>query len=233
MLRAILFDFFGTLVEYSASRIEQGYHATHAILSEQDITITYGEFLERWTAVFDTLDGWSRQTGREFSMQQVAVEFLAEVCPRPYASGLPAALWGAYVAEWGTAIRYPPGVRELVADLSTRFRLGVVTNTHATPLVRDHLTRSGIAPHVQAVITSVDHGRPKPHPSIFVAALERLGMDAASTLFVGDSYEADYLGATRAGLSALLIDPAGVAPVPAADRIASVLDIRTHSRLSG
>jgi putative hydrolase of the HAD superfamily len=231
LIDAVLFDFFGTLVGYSPSRVEQGYHATHALLLQHDIALTYTEFLEHWVAVSETLDAWSRQTGREFSMQQVAVEFLAEVCPRPYAPSLPTDLWQAYVAEWGTAIRYLPGVRELVADLSSHLRVGVVTNTHATSLVQEHLTRSGIAPHVEVVVTSVDHGRPKPHPSIFAAALERLGSTAASTLFVGDSYEADYRGARRAGLPALLIDPAGAAPIPAADRIASVLDVRERLAL--
>jgi hypothetical protein len=31
-MTGILFDFFGTLVEYSASRVEQGYDATHKLL---------------------------------------------------------------------------------------------------------------------------------------------------------------------------------------------------------
>jgi len=227
-VRAVLFDFFGTLVEYSPSRVEQGYHATHALLADAGVTLDYAEFLERWGAVFATLDGWSRQTGREFSMQQVAVEFLAEVCPGPYPPDLPGRLWQAYVAEWGTAIRYLPGIPSLLADLSERARIGVVTNTHATSLVQEHLTRSGIAPYVDVLVTSVDHGRPKPHPSIFAAALDRLGCEAAAALYVGDSYEADYLGATRAGLPALLIDPNGAARIPAADRIASVLDVRAR-----
>ena len=226
--RAVLFDFFGTLVAYSPSRVEQGYHATHALLADAGVTLGYEAFLERWGAVFATLDDWSRRTGREFSMQQVAVEFLAEVCPDPYPPELPERLWRAYVAEWGTAIRYLAGVPALLADLSAWARVGVITNTHATALVQEHLNRSGIAPYVEVLVTSVDHGRPKPHPSIFFAALDRLGCEASSALYVGDSFEADYLGATRAGLSALLIDPSAAAPVPAADRIASVLDVRAR-----
>jgi len=48
---------------------------------------------------------------------------------------------------------------------------------------------------------------PKPHPSIFVSALERLACAASATLFIGDSYEADYLGAKGVGMQALLVDP--------------------------
>lgn len=232
MIRAVLFDFFGTLVDYSASRVEQGYHATYAMLQQHAIAISYAEFLQRWVAVSESLDAWSRLTGREYSMEQVAREFLAEVCPRPYAPELPADLWQSYVAEWGAGIVCSPGVCEMLADVSSRLRVGVVTNTHATPLVLHHLARGGLEPYVEVVVTSIDHGRPKPHPSIFAAALERLEMDAASTLFVGDSHEADYLGATRAGLPALLIDPRGLAPIPADARVGSVLDVRAYLGLA-
>ena len=77
-------------------------------------------------------------------------------------------------------------------------------------------------------MTSVEHGRPKPHPSIFAAAQARLGCPAAATLFVGDSYEADYLGAKGAGMQALLIAPAGATRLPPREVIGSVLDVTSH-----
>jgi putative hydrolase of the HAD superfamily len=49
-----------------------------------------------------------------------------------------------------------------------------------------------------------------------------------STLFVGDSYEADYVGAKTAGMLALLIDPAGLTSAPAHEVIGSVLDVNTQ-----
>ena len=48
----------------------------------------------------------------------------AEVCPDPYPPELPERLWRAYVAEWGTAIRYLGGVPGLLADLSAGARVG-------------------------------------------------------------------------------------------------------------
>jgi putative hydrolase of the HAD superfamily len=228
VIQGILFDFFGTLVTYSASRVEQGYHATHQLLRQHGIDITYTAFLNNWVAVSETLDQWSHRTGREYSMEQVATQFLNQVCSSPWPSTLPAQLWMSYVHEWGAAIRYIPGVLALLQDLSSRLRLGVVTNTHVATLVHRHLRDSGIAPFIEVVVTSIEHGRPKPHPSIFAAALDRLGCAASSTLFVGDSYEADYVGAKMAGMLALLIDPAGLTSVPAHEVIGSVLDVKTQ-----
>ena len=51
MITGILFDFFGTLVEYSPSRVEQGYHATHALLLNEGIDISYAAFLKTWVAL--------------------------------------------------------------------------------------------------------------------------------------------------------------------------------------
>jgi putative hydrolase of the HAD superfamily len=45
-------------------------------------------------------------------------------------------------------------------------------------------------------------------------------------LFVGDSFDPDYVGPRALGMRALLIDPEGRAPVPVADRLASVLELR-------
>lgn len=225
MIEAILFDFFGTLVEYSPSRVEQGYHATHELLLKEGVDTSYAAFLENWGSVSEALDHWSQRTGREYSMAQVAQHFLERVSPQSRSLEFSTRLWMSSLQEWSTAIRYIPGVRELIQALSARFRLGIVTNTHYAGHIHDHLRAMGISQHMAVVVTSIEHGRPKPHPSIFMSALARLACDAAETLFVGDSYEADYLGATGVGMPALLIDPTRKATIPPQDAIGSVLDV--------
>ena len=44
----------------------------------------------------------------------------------------------------------------------------------------------------------------KPHPGIFQAALDRTGLEAKHTMFVGDSLTADIVGARRMGMVAVL-----------------------------
>jgi FMN phosphatase YigB (HAD superfamily) len=50
-------------------------------------------------------------------------------------------------------------------------------------------------------------GISKPEPGIFYAALERLGATADQSLYVGDNYWADVIGARRAGVTPVLLDP--------------------------
>ncbi|MFL5945324.1 MAG: HAD family hydrolase [Gaiellaceae bacterium] len=59
---------------------------------------------------------------------------------------------------------------------------------------------------VDTAIGSRAHGRVKPHPTIFQAALERLGAAPPETVMVGDSLAEDIEGARALGMRAILID---------------------------
>jgi HAD superfamily hydrolase (TIGR01662 family) len=63
---------------------------------------------------------------------------------------------------------------------------------------------------VDAMVGSKAHGRTKPHPSIFVAALTELGASPADSVMVGDSYEDDIEGARALGMRAILLDRDGL-----------------------
>lgn len=83
-----------------------------------------------------------------------------------------------------------------------QMRIGLVSNG-----IRD-LTEF-VAHHrldVDAIVDSRSHGRVKPHPTIFEAALERLGASPAEAVMVGDSLEEDIEGAKALGMRAILID---------------------------
>lgn len=59
---------------------------------------------------------------------------------------------------------------------------------------------------VDAILDSRSHGRVKPHPTIFQAALTALGVVPAEAVMVGDSLEEDVEGARALGMRAILID---------------------------
>jgi HAD superfamily hydrolase (TIGR01662 family) len=75
---------------------------------------------------------------------------------------------------------------------------------------------------VGAAVSSKAHGRTKPHPSIFVAALKELDVAPGEAAMVGDSYEDDIEGARALGMRAILLDRDGLHP-DAEDRIDTLL----------
>jgi putative hydrolase of the HAD superfamily len=227
----VLLDFFGTLVGYSPSRTLQGYHASHALVGSMGAQISYEQFLQAWADESALFDERSAIDDSEFSMDEVAVGLLTRVLGHDPDHAQTAALVEAYLSEWNTAVVYPPGVADLVGALADRFRLAVVTNTHQADLVAAHLSAMGIAGLFEAVVTSVEVGWRKPHPAIYTAALECLGITAGNAVFVGDSFIADYAGPTAVGLTAFLIDPDQQHSVPPGRRLSSLHELPAHLKI--
>ena len=75
-------------------------------------------------------------------------------------------------------------------------RIGLVSNgiRDLTVFVAHHQL------DVDAIVDSRSHGRVKPHPTIFQAALELLGVAPAEAVMVGDSLEEDVEGARALGM---------------------------------
>jgi HAD superfamily hydrolase (TIGR01549 family) len=65
---------------------------------------------------------------------------------------------------------------------------------------------------VDVAVGSRSFGRTKPHPSIFAAALEQLGVEPEDAAMVGDSYADDIEGARALGMRAILLDRDGLYP---------------------
>jgi putative hydrolase of the HAD superfamily len=91
--------------------------------------------------------------------------------------------------------------------LRTEYRLGVISN--ADGKISEVLDRSGIADCFETITDSGIVGKEKPHPAIFEAALNSLGVTPLESLYTGDVYSVDYLGATRFGMRGVLFDGAG------------------------
>ena len=89
------------------------------------------------------------------------------------------------------------------------FKLAIVSNWD-TPL--DPLTeRLGIAHYFDAIVASHDARvlSAKPDPHIFNYTLAAIGVSAAEAVHVGDTYEADIIGAQSVGIRPILIDRDG------------------------
>lgn len=81
--------------------------------------------------------------------------------------------------------------------------IGLISNTQrCLASFQEHFELQGL---IAAAVSSFEHGRMKPHPSIFEAALQRVGAEASDAVMVGDSLRQDVEGALRAGMRAVLV----------------------------
>jgi HAD superfamily hydrolase (TIGR01509 family) len=106
----------------------------------------------------------------------------------------------SFVGDFMAAIRFEaePGAIETLEMLRGRgLELAAVSNWDVGLV--EHLERIGADGLFSAVVTSAEAGVAKPDPAAFRLALERLGVEPARALHVGDEHE-DERGATAAGM---------------------------------
>jgi putative hydrolase of the HAD superfamily len=100
-----------------------------------------------------------------------------------------------------------PGTRDALDRIRERHAIAVISN--ADGRIDAVLGRCGICDCFASITDSGNVGHEKPHPAIFAAALREMKSDPAESLYVGDVYSVDYIGARNAGMDAVLFDVAG------------------------
>ncbi len=98
-------------------------------------------------------------------------------------------------------IKCPEYVPALLEKLGRRYKLGVVSNYPDPSAIRESLSCTGLGRYFSAVVVSADVGLVKPHPRPFVSCLDRLGVPADEAVYVGDNWLADVQGAKRLGMA--------------------------------
>lgn len=107
-------------------------------------------------------------------------------------------------ANWDQIL---PGTREALERIRRQYAIAVISN--ADGKIDAVLERCGICDCFACITDSGNVGHEKPHPEIFAAALREMRADPAESLYVGDVYSVDYVGARNAGMQAVLFDVAG------------------------
>lgn len=106
-------------------------------------------------------------------------------------------------ANWDQILR---GTRESLDRIRQNHSTAVISNSDGK--IDVVLGRCGIYDCFSSITDSGNVGHEKPHPAIFAAALQRANADPAQSLYVGDVYSVDYIGARKMGMHAVMFDVA-------------------------
>jgi HAD superfamily hydrolase (TIGR01549 family) len=123
-----------------------------------------------------------------------------------------------------------PNAREILSGLRKNYRLAVISNSDGS--IGRLFERLGLADLFETITDSGNVGVQKPHPEIFHAALRSLNVPAEESLYIGDVYSIDYIGATNAGMQALLFDPYGTYANNGIPRITCLEDLESQLKPS-
>jgi putative hydrolase of the HAD superfamily len=117
------------------------------------------------------------------------------------------------------------GTREALERIQRRYAIAVISN--ADGRIDAVLKRCGIADCFASITDSGIVGHEKPHPEIFKAALREMKAEPEESLYVGDVYSVDYVGASRFGMQAVLFDVAGAYREREFPRVESMAGLET------
>ena len=111
------------------------------------------------------------------------------------------------------------GPRRSSSALAARFTLAVVSNTNDHELVPRQLERHGRARALRARRTPRSSSARASRRRDLRARVSELGAEPERCVYVGDTYGADYRGATRRGPPRLPDRPGAAAPIPEEHRL--------------
>ncbi len=216
---AITIDFGNTLVRVDRPGLRDVVEVTGDALVAAGVVPERAAFLGAWTDERERQFREEVPHFREVDIAQRAVRVIARLRGMP----VPAheqpwddvaasarvtleevdAVVEAYSAAFVDRMEPVEDATETLRRLSGRgFALAILSNWPLALTIDRFAQAQGWLPYLRSIVVSQRVGTIKPHPAIFRAAAEALGLgggDGPSILHVGDDWAADIVGAHRAG----------------------------------
>ena len=211
MIRALIFDFGGTLDGNGIHWLERTYQFIHK--HNPEITREEFDVADKATisefAFGDSSVDWSYQEGSMLPIGAVANTAAADFTLRETTDAIAIGVFkrlnlseqlkDEYV-EWfcKEVSKSLSENRKWLATLHGNYKLGVISNNFGN--TRGWCDEYQLSPLFDVIIDSTVFGIAKPDPKIFEAALSELAVAPAEAIYVGDSYKADMVGAKNVGM---------------------------------
>jgi putative hydrolase of the HAD superfamily len=202
VLEAVLFDWGDTLMEfaYSPELVAAGHRAGLAAIGRgglPEVEALTEHFRERYEPLF-----WAPGTVEEIEYPDLVRRLLADFDVSIDDDELARYLDAEHTA-WDPARRLAAHTHALLESLREfGLRLGLVSNAFDPGwLLHRDLEQMGLEQRLDYSVFSSEVGTRKPHPAIFVRALEALEVSPERALFVGDRLYEDVRGAGELGMT--------------------------------
>lgn len=218
-VRAVLFDLGGTLVD------EKDFAGWTELLRRYYLDIDPDHLHHAFYEVEADVDARPHPLGREEGLIDFWRRTLSRAAEREVDERTTRKFLAA-VHETERPVQLYSDVRRCLDTLrSERRGLGVVSNSTSEAAVRRLLDRVGILDYFSRIVSSGTEGVEKPNPEIFRRAVERMGVAAEETLYVGNLAHTDALAAEAAGLHGVWLNREGFGYGENPPEITSLLEV--------
>lgn len=217
-VKAVLFDLGGTLIKTSEIPC-----VLERMLRDRGINRSLEEVSQAWRKVDEGLD--FRDLTRlldEFWVQwniRILRNLRVNLGTRRLAEFIASHWW-----DYSDVSLFPDAEKMLPLLKERGLKMGVITNGLRSD-VDEILPKVGLQGFFDVVVVIDTLKRMKPDVEVFHYALQKLEIVASEAVFVGDELEADYKGASGAGLTVYLIDRDGKVEDEGVKRIGSLEEL--------
>jgi HAD superfamily hydrolase (TIGR01509 family) len=204
-MQTILFDRGNTLVQFGETDYDAGQKLILASIRPSNAVDAAS--LDRFEdAFFERLDFYREHANLECNLlhyYELMARYFGIQFDKPYEE-----LCRRYhfVAE---RISTMPGAQHVLSELKRAgFRLGLVTNTSLPHcIIVEEIKQLALDDYFDTVVCSSEIVFRKPDAAMFGVALRALNAAPDETMFVGDSYHADVIGAKQVGMKTVWLNP--------------------------
>ncbi|MBP7829965.1 MAG: HAD family hydrolase [Kiritimatiellae bacterium] len=204
-IRAVIFDYGNTLVEFSRKQVVVCDAALADALEKH-----FGKpDFEKLSALRDR-DRLAPYAGdpplyRENDLVEITTAMIQELYGLDPSPEQLAEILRARFEVFVRIVRAEPEVYGLLDRLAQRYRLGLLSNYPDGDAIRESLAKTGLDAYFKSVVVSADVHLVKPHPVPFLTILDDLRVRADQAVLVGDNWVADVQGGKRAGLHVVML----------------------------
>jgi len=208
-IHGIIFDLGSTLMYFDGDWedvVERGAAQMAAFFTRKRIRLDESALAETFIAERRAGREVAYRTQREVTCAESLRTALEKVGAPPEAFALvPEAVrvyFGPEEAAWKA---YPEAKATLKHLFQRGYRLGLLSNATDDPLIQRLVNRLELRPWLSPTFSSAELGWRKPRPEPFEIILSRWKLPPESVIVVGDTLDADILGAHNAGMRGVLI----------------------------
>ncbi len=204
--KAVIFDYIGTLVNCKGYTMDASKEKLYSALFAEGFDVSKSCFLQAYDLAHEKYRIVRYEQLREVTNAIWVAEALCNLGFKVTADDfrIKCAL-NVFFKAFVDTFELRDGAKKLLKQAQEQCKVGLISNFTHAPVIHKSLRLLGIHMFFNMVVVSDENGWRKPSPKIFEDALNRLGVEAKNTVYIGDSPIEDIKGAKQAGLITIFV----------------------------
>jgi len=201
----LFFDLDNTLWDFNSN----SYDALHIALQKLDLLDKIGNY-DRYFSVYYQVNErlWDLYKDNKITknvLRGLRFEESLELNHTPM-PGIGDTLNEAYLTEMPKQLKLVPGARVVLEYLHHKYKMAIITNGFRE-VQAEKLLQTGLKKYFDKLFISEEIGAQKPHKLIFQYAVKSMNAPKKKSLMIGDSWDADIVGAKQFGMDQVYYCP--------------------------